>query len=87
MKNPEWRLLSAFAESAIFMTAEMFLSLEPCAIALMFILLFAREEKNFPATPIAPGISSPTAARMDTEGENLRVSRKSSMANPAKARI
>ncbi len=66
IKNTEWRALKAFVASLDAITADMFLSDEPCAIALMFIPARANEEKNFPATPIRPGIASPTAANIES---------------------
>ena len=63
-KKDECRALSALCESSSRMTAEMFLSEEPWAIALTFTPALARAEKNLPDTPTWPLIISPTAAMM-----------------------
>ena len=65
MKKTVWSALSALTASRLEMTALMFLSLEPWAMALTFTPALARDEKSLPATPMRPGMDSPTTARME----------------------
>ena len=61
-KKTECRALSALPLSSALITALIFLSEDPCAIALIFIPARPRDERNAPAVPTCPGMPSPTAA-------------------------
>ena len=60
--------LRAFLESWHLMTALMFVSLEPWAMAITFTEALPKEEKNLPATPAWPVMRLPTAARIAKPG-------------------